>query len=75
MKNYMSVVGIVTGALILFVTFIHLELSLTLIWLMFMAGPFLVMWMVYSVLIAPVVVEETFEEQWYQDRPDMQRTE
>lgn len=67
----MRVVGIVTAALILFVVFIQLELSMFLIWLMFLAGPFLVIWMVYSVLIAPVVVEETFDEQWYQDRPDL----
>jgi len=71
MKNYMRVVGIVTAALVLFVVFIQLELNMFLIWLMFLAGPFLVIWMVYSVLIAPVVVEETFEEQWYQDRPDL----
>lgn len=67
----MRVVGIVTAALILFVVFIQLELSMFLIWLMFLAGPFLVIWLVYSVLIAPVVVEETFDEQWYQDRPDL----
>lgn len=71
MKNYMRVVGIVTALLILFVVFIQLELSMFLIWLMFLAGPFLVIWMVYSVLTAPVVVEETFDEQWYQDRPDL----
>lgn len=67
----MRVVGIVTALLILFVVFIQLELSMFLIWLMFLAGPFLVIWMVYSVLTAPVVVEETFDEQWYQDRPDL----
>jgi hypothetical protein len=75
MKNYELAVGIVTGILILFVALIQLEVSLFMIWLIFLAGPFLVLWMVYSVLTADVVVKETFEEQWYQDRPDMQRME
>lgn len=75
MNNHMTVVGIVTGALILFVTLIQLEIAMFLIWILFMAGPFLVMWMVYSVLVAPIMIEETFEEQWYQDQPDMRRVE
>jgi hypothetical protein len=75
MKNYELAVGIVTGILILFVTLIQFEVSQFLIWLIFLAGPFLVIWMVYSVLVADVDIKETFEEQWYQDRPDMRRTE
>jgi fatty acid desaturase len=73
MKNYELTVGIVTGILILFVALIQLEVSLFLIWVIFLAGPFLVLWMVYSVLTAPVDIKETFEDQWYQDRPDMRR--
>ncbi|MEP0713935.1 hypothetical protein [Algoriphagus sp.] len=73
MKNYLSVVGIVTGALILFVTAIQFNLSMFLIWLLFLAGPALVLWMVWSVLIADVLVNETFEKQWYQDEPEMLR--
>ena len=75
MKNYNLAVGIVTGILILFVTLIQFEVSQFLIWLIFLAGPFLVIWMVYSVLVADVDIKETFEEQWYQDRPDMRRME
>lgn len=75
MKNYELAVGIVTGILILFVTLIQFEVSQFLIWLIFLAGPFLVIWMVYSVLVADVDIKETFEEQWYQDRHDMQRME
>ncbi|MGM0944067.1 MAG: hypothetical protein ACQEW9_02725 [Bacteroidota bacterium] len=73
MKNYEFAVGFVTGALIIFVTLIQLNVALPLIWFLFLAGPFLVMWMVWSVLVAPVQIEETFEEQWYQDRPDLRR--
>lgn len=73
MKNYLAIVGIVTGALILFVTAIQFNLSMFLIWLLFLAGPALVLWMVWSVLIADVIVKETFEEQWYQDEPGMLR--
>ncbi len=67
MTNYKTVVGIVTGALIIFTTLIQFELSMFLIWLMFLISPFLVIWMVWSVLVAPVEIKETFEEQWYQD--------
>lgn len=75
MKNYLTSVGLVTGFLILFVTAIQFELSMSLIWLMFLISPVLVIWMVYSVLTAPVEIKETFEEQWYQDRPDLKRLE
>jgi hypothetical protein len=75
MKNHELALGIVTGILILFVALIQLEVSLFLICLIFLAGPFLVLWIVYSVLTAPVDIKETFEDQWYQDRSDMQRME
>lgn len=73
MKNYLQVVGIVTGVLILFITLIQLNVALPLIWLIFLIGPFLVLWMVWAVLTAPVKIKETFEEQWYQDREDLKR--
>jgi len=69
MKNYLASVCLVTGFLIVFVTVIQLELSMSLIWLMFIISPALVLWMVYSVLTAPIEVKETFDEQWYQDKP------
>ncbi len=69
MKNYLTSVGFVTGFLIVSVIAIQLELSMSLIWLMFTISPALVLWMVYSVLTAPIEIKETFEEQWYQDRP------
>ncbi len=68
MTNYKTVVGIVTGALIVFTTLIQFELSMFLIWLMFLVSPLLVIWMVWSVLVAPVDIKETFDEQWYQDK-------
>lgn len=69
MKNYHSAVGIVTGVLILFVTLIQFNVAYPLIWAIFLAGPFLILWMVWAVLAAPIDIKETFEEQWYQDRP------
>ncbi|WP_297336673.1 hypothetical protein [Algoriphagus sp.] len=75
MKNYKFSVGLVTGVLIIFVTLIQLNVALPLIWLLFLAGPFLMIWMVWSVLIAPVQIKETFEDQWYQDRPDLRTGE
>ena len=73
MKNYLSAVGIVTGVLILFVTLIQLNVALPMIWTNFLVGPFLVLWMVWAVLTAPVDIKETFEEQWYQDREELRR--
>ncbi len=75
MKNYLQVVGIVTGVLILFVTLIQFNVAYSLIWAIFLAGPFLILWMVWAVLAAPVEIKETFEEQWYQDREDLKRIE
>lgn len=75
MKNDLTIVGLVTGFLILFVTVIQFELSMSLIWLMFIISPALVIWMVYSVLTAPIEIKETFDEQWYLDRPDLKRSE
>lgn len=75
MKNYLTSVGLVTGFLILFMTAIQFELSMSLIWLMFLISPALVIWMVFSVLTAPIEIKETFEDQWYQDRPDLKRLE
>lgn len=73
MHNYLRVVGIVTGVLIVFVTLIQLEVAEFVIWLLFLSGPGLICWMVWSVLTAHVDVKETFDEQWYQDRPDLRR--
>lgn len=69
MKNNLTSVGLVTGFLIVFVPAIQFELSMSLIWLMFLISPALVIWMVYSVLTAPIEIKETFDEQWYQDKP------
>ncbi len=74
MKNYLAAVGIVTGTLIVFVTAIQLNLSMFLIWILFLSGPVLICWMVWSVLKADVKVKETFEKQWYQDSPDLLRS-
>ena len=73
MKNYHSAVGIVTAILIVFVTLIQLDIAHLLIWSIFLGGPFLILWMVWAVLTAPVQIRETFEEQWYQDREDLRR--
>lgn len=75
MKNYHSAVGIVTGVLILFVTLIQFNVAQMLIWVIFLIGPFLILWMVWAVLAAPVKIEERFEEQWYQDREELKRIE
>jgi hypothetical protein len=73
MKNYLSSVGVVTAVLIVFVTLIQINISHLLIWGIFLASPALLIWMVWSVLTAPVKIDETFDEQWYQDRPDLKR--
>ncbi|WP_192347586.1 hypothetical protein [Algoriphagus sp. Y33] len=71
MKDYLTAVGIVTGILIIFITSIQFNLSMFLIWILFLSSPILIFWMVLSVLTADVVVKETFEERWYQDTPEL----
>lgn len=73
MRKYFSAVEIVTGVLILFVTLIQLNIAQVLIWAIFLSGPFLILWMVWAVLAAPVEIKERFEEQWYQDQTDLGR--
>lgn len=68
MKNYLVSVGVVTGFLIVYVIAIQLNLSMFLIWLLFLISPILLIWMVVSVLKAPVEIKETFDDKWYQDR-------
>ena len=67
MRNYLQVVGTVTGILIVFVTLIQFEVAMPLIWMISISCPLLMIWMVYTVLKAPVSIEDTFEGQWYQD--------
>ncbi|MBN7814294.1 hypothetical protein [Algoriphagus pacificus] len=67
MKNYLVSVGVVTGFLIVYVIAIQLNLSMFLIWLLFLISPVLLIWMVVSVLKAPVEIKETFDNKWYQD--------
>lgn len=67
MRNYLHVVGIVTGALIVFVTLIQFEVAKPLIWLIFIFSPILMIWMTVSILLAPIEINETFDEKWYQD--------
>lgn len=71
MKNYLAAVGVVTGILIVFVALIQLNVAYLLVWGIFLAGPVLICWMVWAVLTAPVEIKETFDEQWYQDRPEL----
>lgn len=73
MRNYLQIVGIVTGILIVFVTLIQLKVAIPLIWILFILSPVLIIWMVWAVLKAPVSIKETFEEQWYQDRSDLHK--
>ncbi|GAA0877290.1 hypothetical protein GCM10009119_02580 [Algoriphagus jejuensis] len=73
MKNYLTSVGVVTGILIVFVTLIQLQVAELLAWGIFLASPVFLIWMVWTVLTAPVDVPETFDEQWYQDRPELKR--
>jgi hypothetical protein len=69
MKNYLFPVYLVTSFLIVFVTAIHANLNTALILFMFSISPLPIIWMVYKVLTANVVVESTFEEKWYDDVP------
>ena len=67
MKNYLIPVFTVTGYLLIYIVSIGLELHIRLILFMFSISPVLILWMVYRVLKAKVLVSHTFEEKWYED--------
>jgi hypothetical protein len=68
MKNYLFPVYLVTAFLLVYVTAIQASLNTGLILFMFSISPLPIIWMVYKVLTADVVVESTFEEKWYEDQ-------
>jgi hypothetical protein len=72
MKNYLFPVYLVTSFLIVFVTAIQANLNTALILFMFSISPLAIIWMVYRVLTADVVVDSSFEEKWYEDLPKTQ---
>lgn len=67
MKDYLIPVLTVTGYLFVYLVIIGLDLHLSLILFLFSLSPALMLWMVYCVLKADVVVHHTFEEKWYED--------
>lgn len=67
MKKYLIPVFTVTGYLLVYIVSIGLELHIRLILFMFSISPVLILWMVYRVLKAHVLVDHTFEEKWYED--------
>lgn len=67
MKNYLIPVFAVTGYLIIYLVTIGLELHIRLILFLFSLSPVALLWMVYKVLKADVVVKNTFEDKWYED--------
>ncbi len=67
MNKYLIPVFTVTGYLLVYIVSIGLELHIRLILLMFSLSPVLILWMVYRVLRAHVLVDHTFDEKWYED--------
>ena len=67
MKNYLIPVFTVTGYLLVYIVSIGLELHIRLILFMFSISPAFILWMVYRVLKANVLVDHTFDEKWYED--------
>ena len=68
----MKAVGLVTVFLLVYTMLSTITGTDWFIFVMYLLSPVLVIWMVYRVLKAQVQVEETFDEQFYQDR-DMKR--
>jgi hypothetical protein len=69
MKDPLQVVGLVTVVLFLYAGMALLGGPEGLMLAIFLASPFLVIWMVVRVLKAKPVNEKTFDEYFYQDHP------
>ena len=69
MKDPLHVVGLVTTILFLYAGMALLGGPEGLIVTVFLASPFLVIWMVVRVLKAKPASEKTFDEYFYQDHP------
>ena len=73
MKDPLQVVGLVTVVLFLYAGMALLGGPEGLMLSIFLASPFLVIWMVVRVLKAKPVNEKTFDEYFYQDHPYRRR--
>jgi hypothetical protein len=67
MKNPWVPVGVVTAILFFYTGLIAVGGSYTLIMSIFVASPFLIIWMVYRVLRAAPVSDKTFTDHFYED--------
>ena len=69
MKDPLQVVGMVTAVLFLYAGMAMLGGPEGLVLSVFLASPFLVIWMVVRVLKAKPSNEKTFDDYFYQDHP------
>ncbi|HLT07442.1 MAG TPA: hypothetical protein VK014_07935 [Cyclobacteriaceae bacterium] len=67
MEKYLIPVLAVTGYLLVYIISIGMNLQVGFILFMFSLSPILILWMVYKVLRANIIVNHTFEEKWYDD--------
>ncbi len=69
MKNPMFAVSLVTMILFVYTGLVAVGGSYTLILSIFVASPFLIIWMVYRVLTSAPLSDKTFNEYFYEDHP------
>lgn len=73
MKKDSLAIGITTAALMVYCTLVTLDVFYGLIALLFLGLHVLMIWMVLSILKSPVSTDLKWEDQFYQDRPDIRR--
>ena len=71
--NLESVVGVAAGLTLAYLTSIILELRLVLILGLYLSATGATLWMVFRILKDPWSTDKSFDDYFYQDRPDIRR--
>lgn len=73
MKNESLAITITTVLLITYCALGTLQANYTFMFIIFILLHFLAIWMVIAILKSPVKTDMTFDEHFYQDKPELRR--
>ena len=71
--NLETVVGVAAGLTLTYLASIILELRLVLILGLYLSATGATLWMVFRILKDPWSTDKSFDDYFYQDRPDIRR--
>jgi hypothetical protein len=74
MLQLQSVIAVATGAVLVYLGGIFVELPLEWVFAFYGLATGTTVWMVVRILKDPSTTEKTFDDYFYQDRPDLRRS-